>query len=353
MYTSILSSLPLSAEIYTVNKEPADRGDLQAKFAVFSDLHLNKDNGATTPDNPGKGNGIEDFIRALSFCNGQGLDFAAVCGDIGDNAYEFNDTKEIYEGIIDAVKPDFPVYCVKGNHDQGIDDNEFKQTFTNGKNALDYSFDINNNRFIFMSLKHRDIPDYGQGTQLNPFSEDTLEFLNTEVNTADGKTLHIFMHFPPNALRQTSQFAGLGESPHIGWSEVHYVCGYGFQLSYEDQKWSNEQNTYILDLLKDYDGKSVVYSGHSHLCWQAQTSVPNVMFAQAFRNVWTAHLPSLNKPRNRDWTEIVGDAPQFQPSQGYIVKCYEDVVMLDCIEFNQYCAPYGGYVLQTYSVPLN
>ena len=88
--TAILSSLPLSAEIFTLCNN-FDYGKQLAKFGVVSDLHLKSttDNYSNTDNiNPGDGNGILDLYRALSAYKDENVDFVAVCGDIV--RYDFN-----------------------------------------------------------------------------------------------------------------------------------------------------------------------------------------------------------------------------------------------------------------------
>lgn len=90
METAILYDVALSSQIYTLDSQSADpKEGILANFAVLADLHLYRSaedaaDSSYDLDNKGKGNGLEDFYRALLACKAEKVDFVAACGDIGD-----------------------------------------------------------------------------------------------------------------------------------------------------------------------------------------------------------------------------------------------------------------------------
>lgn len=360
--SAVLSSLPLSAEIYTVNLESENEDLLTSKFAVFSDLHLNIRAGESLDDpyTPGKGNGRTDLARALSVCKNENISFLAACGDIGDAPNAFNTTNALLESVVAETNPNFPIYLVKGNHDQNLTDehwsmlNKFGDAGVLQANDQNYSFEDDYNKYVFLSVKKLEDTEgnASSATQSEPYPAEAIECLQSALSGDCSKTVHVFMHFPLNALRPEPQFAGLGNTEYKGGPDA--VDQYGFSVINDtaNKIWKNEQNTLILDMLKEYPGTSIVYSGHSHYIQQVELYIPNVMVAQAAENVWTVHIPSLNYPRNRARTVIASTHPLLQPSQGFIVECYSTCIILKCIEFNENCSCIPNQVLKEYVVPL-
>lgn len=78
-------------------------------------------------------------------------------------------------------------------------------------NGWNYIIDDNeSNRYVFLSLRHLDTSEAAANKQVQPFDDDAMAVLRDAASRDASKTMHVFMHFPLNSLRPSSQFAGLG-----------------------------------------------------------------------------------------------------------------------------------------------
>ena len=304
----------------------------QYSFAAFSDIHLCAVN---DNDHVGDGNGLVDFTRALSIANTYNVEFACIAGDIGQyhNLHQYTDRN--FDDCIASANVNYPIYCCTGNHDQGYSEAEWYNTTS--CHLSTYSIVKGNDVFVFLSLSsNTSLTGYASNVQEKPYTDESIDQLEEILNSNPHKRMFLFMHFPLNSECPYPQYAGLGQlkypsantSYKPGNNSVHNE---GFKL---DSNWHNDQNTRILNLLKSYNGVAIVFSGHTHFIDEVEQYNHNMLYAKVSDNVHTVHIPSLNYPRDRDRNTICSSFPDKQPSQGYIVDCYDSKIVLHCHEFN-------------------
>lgn len=187
-----------------------------------------------------------------------------------------------------------------------------------------------------------------------------------------------------NICQTEGQFAGLldgGGSANNNMSQVIY----GFHLVAGAQDYTvKTEPEEIIDILKQHNGKTVVFSGHTHLVFETEDfeivvgkGYSNVNVAQIpGTDITTVHIPSLNHPRKvtvatttavnssgagvqvpklgsvGGWTTISGSSPYRQPCQSWLVDVYTDRLVLNGFESNVCHDKKYGDILQKYVYPI-
>ena len=186
-------------------------------------------------------------------------------------------------------------------HDQITDDKNI--SFTDGDVV-----------FACMSLAQqgdRSTTVAGRICYLDDERTQTRSWLENVVQEADGKTLVLFMHYPiPNrkcvdtasvpiqqydwatgeyvtvnvTMCQTEgQFAGLLDGGGNANNNMAQVI-YGFHLRAGVQDYTvKSESEEIIDILKQHNGKTIVFSGHTHLVFETEDF--EVVVGKGFSNV--------------------------------------------------------------------
>lgn len=308
------------------DEEPYEEKPLY-KFAVFSDIHLEVS--PSGDPETGNGRGIADFVDALSACASQDVSFFCVAGDIGMNYGDLSSStvssyaRAITSAGIDVART--PIYVCRGNHDVPPSDEDWR-AITSCESML-YSVEKDGDLFAFLSNR-----DAGANA-IEPYDEADLDALQTALEENPGRRVFLFMHFPLNSGMPSFQYAGLeddgihpqGNSQHLslnglnagnvsskyhkgGYDHYNSVTRYGFAPAFnEDGSYDvgvfNRQCRRLTDMLKNRPGTSVVFSGHTHLMFDADVYCPRVNFCRS-GSMCTVHVPSLNYPRTADWKTI-------------------------------------------------
>ena len=352
------------------------------RFAAFSDIHLE-----TPPDgDPGTGNGrgVADFAEALSACAAQGVSFFCVAGDVGMNYGSLSaSTADSYRRAFAMAGVDparTPAYVCKGNHDVDLYGDEWR-AITSCDSSF-YAVEKGGDLFAFLSNNRYDgKPNHKSANVQEPYDEEDLDRLEETLAGDPARRVFLFMHFPLNSGTPRLQYAGLeddgihpqGNSQHLslnglsagnapdkyhsgGYGHTNSVTRYGFAPTFrEDGSYDpgsfNRQSRRIADMLRNRPGTSVVFSGHTHLTFDADVYCPRVNFCRS-GNMCTVHVPSLNYPRSPDWKTVCDaeDMLEYQPQQGYIVEVYADRAVIKGFDFNprlmgfDYSRPLRQYV---------
>lgn len=396
------------AKLGIVTKQPL------FSFSVVSDIHLRCDGDIN------KENGNIDLINLFKCLNnrkslGLNLKYLCVAGDIGMDGKE-NEIKT-FNGIINNTMirgkdeepcpvPRANVFACNGNHDQQcsgdvwrnvIFDESIRSQVTDDKNFYKVDGDF---VLAFMSLaqqEDRNTTVKDRICYLDDKKTHTREWLtNLCENVANGKTLLLFMHYPLQNRRcadtrnieidvydwvtgtyvkktvetawTASQYAGIIDRGGEGTSTT--CSNYGFNIPSGDQDYSVPcECEQIINILKTHNGKTLVFSGHTHTIFQCEDfdacigkGYPNINVARIEdTDITTIHTPSLNHPRRFEstqklqyknhsdasveatvskpgsvtgWKTISGSNPYRQPVQSWVVDVYEDKVVLKGYETN-------------------
>jgi hypothetical protein len=116
------------------------------------------------------------------------------------------------------------------------------------------------------------------------------------------------------ACQTEGQFAGLLDGGGSANSNMNQVI-YGFHLTAGAQDYTQKvESEEIIDILKQHNGDTVVFSGHTHLVFEVEDLDYGV--GKGFSNVnvahipgtsiTTVHIPSLNHPRMLDVKKSLG-----------------------------------------------
>ena len=174
--------------------------------------------------------------------------------------------------------------------------------------------------------------------------------------------------------------AGGSGSNNVGTS----VYGFYLKSGEQDYGTKNECEEIIAILNRHVGGKTIVFSGHTHLIFQTEDfdyvlgkGYPNVNVAPIYgTNITTVHIPSLNHPRNLtvstttavnsegadvsvpelgsvgSWANLSNSNPYRQPCQSWIVDVYEDRLILRGFESNVCHDKRYGDILEKYTYPI-
>lgn len=146
---------------------------------------------------------------------------------------------------------------------------------------------------------------------------------------------------------------------------------YGFHLTAGEQDYSiKTESEEIIDILKQHNGKTIVFSGHTHIIFQTEDfnlavgkGYSNVNVAQIPEtDITTVHIPSLNHPRKltlsslgtvNGWDTISGSNPYRQPCQSWLVDVYNDKLILRGFESNVCHDKKYGDILDKYTYTID
>ncbi|MCK4667294.1 metallophosphoesterase family protein, partial [Candidatus Dependentiae bacterium] len=230
-YFRIEDSLGNAAEVdeFTTFKDP---GNYLFSFGVFADLHHT----FNQPDDLSTGylfghadfflnNLKNDFSRNTS-------SFIILKGDITNDG-----TQEQFDDfILFTSTPGFDstLYSVIGNHDKRTAYWETAFLSLTSTGATNYSINYSSWHFIILDSAI-------EGDDAGHFSEETLLFLENDLNLNKGKKTLIFIHHLVNPIR------GVTDNPYLDGSSL---------LADNYQEFKN--------VLDNYPNVWIVFSGHAH-----------------------------------------------------------------------------------------
>ena len=293
-----------------------------------------------------------------------------------------------------------------GNHDQQhradvwkrhMFSDSVRENVTDDRN---YSFVDGNFVFAFMSLANQNDRSHavsGRICYLDDSKGNTRQWLENLVQESTGKTLILFMHFPfenkkcadkkkieidvydwanlrwvkktVNTAETAIPYAGIIDRGSTGETDFNNT-GYGFYIpTLDGQDYSSlNECERIIDILKRHTGgKTIVFSGHTHTCFQCEDfepcigkGYPNINVAPITdTDIVTVHIPSLNNPRRLKngsmgggtdgWKTISESNPYRQPCQSWLVDVFDDRLVLKGYETNCCHDRKFGDILQQYT----
>lgn len=265
-------------------------------YAVLTDIHINQ-------QNP---NHLSHFPMALKEINTlyPNIDAIFTCGDNTDSGEDVQ--YELLMNILEANKPNAPVFFAMGNHDFVGDGktalnriNTFVK-YTGMPNSY-YSVDVNGTKCIFLASDYKSL-----GGRMSVLQ---ILWLRNELRTADkNDRIMIFMHQPL----------------------IETVSGSLNSLDKEKQDWYgfSTNNCELRMLLKEYPN-AVLFTGHTH--WTVDSVQPVLMGMGKDANF--VNCASVGYLWNDDDTGEKGSECMF-------VEEYEDFILLRAreIQSGKWCA---------------
>lgn len=307
-------------------------GDKLYSFGLVSDTHMTYNSytditdastvGLATDDGNGMGrtpNGTK-LRRALEFLTSQGIEFCCNAGDftnIGfyrnkDNAefypYQFQEYRDIC-----ALFPNVPMYGACGNHESYNSNIENSVTDLIEYTGHNIAFYVEKNSDVFIFV--------GQSINVNPMSEEHLNWLQETLETFRNRRCFVFVH---SYIEEDS-----GDPKDVRENSIF-------------EYWGATKKGVFMDLMKHYKN-TILFHGHSHMRFESQQLDKNANYTQknGFRSV---HIPSSATPRTVD-LENNASVDDYFSSQGYLVEVYENHIVLkgrdfykgEFIPIAQYC----------------
>ena len=304
-----------------------DDGDALYSFGVLSDVHYDRYNMSLTGDDA-----VITFKNALNFFNRYGVSVVALSGDISTrsetDAFEkYNKTVALY---------DFPVYTCTGNHDVGY--GEFLDRWTSlvnvdaynepvregicdlADNGLDFVYApdaLDGDVFLFLSQTDW---DYNR-LESRILKDEQLNWLADTLEKYKDRRVYLFFH---------TFLADDNLDPRLGEGNLLNDKGVTYDLVYTV---GTEDEARFRALLQQY--KNVIFfNGHSH--WEFEgVSMNPIMNITDYGGAYATlvHVPSVSSPRRT----MNGSTDVFElfmrSSQGYLVKVYEDKIVLFGTQF--------------------
>ena len=292
--TNILASYNLPSQFVF---DSSIYGNKLYSVGVFSDIHIDGDG---TNDFYS----IDDFSRAMQYCNDNNITFVAVAGDIGCNFSQEYDIEKYNELL--SNYPDIDVKVCVGNHDINVDYENMLGIQQN------YVYEYNNDVYLFVSLNAVD--------RTNPLSNEQITWLSNNFQQYSSRRIFLFFHFYIDPV-------GNVDFIHSDTTYLSETEGTSLQLR---------------NLLAQYNNV-IMFSGHSHLEYRLQAlgKYANIK-AKTYNMCNLVHISSLAAPRNR-LKQYISEA-----SEGYIMDVYKNCIVLRGRDFiKEKFLPIANYLLDT------
>lgn len=287
-WTALLKSGELAAAIRGISGGEG-LGKLLYRFGVLADAHVPVSDGAN------------DLRRAVAALQDEGVSHIVIAGDLG--MYRSNAETELQQYRAAVADATVPIYATNGNHDVYASDANGEtlwQTYVG--HSLRHVFQQNNDVFILLGM------DNGGN---EPYTEDTLEWLENQLILYKGRRIAIISHFP------LPGYAGLKPGGYYGYSAA-----------------SNGDDRILSAMTKT--GNVILFTGHTHYMAQVEEQYNGIM-CQMWHNSDCAaiHTPSVTRPRDAgDVTELTPpDRYQENASQGLVVEAYERGLIVRVMDF--------------------
>ena len=325
-------------EIFDIPYEKrADRGEEIYSFGSISDLHFNRyeiENNGDVAD--------ESFPRALTFFDKAGVSLVAMPGDISTDG-----EKEAFEAFNRiSSQYDFPVYTTTGNHDLRkyyekenwrayMNSGVYGETLAEGiinvsDNGLDFVYENAESGDIFIFLNQT---SNNYGLLFNALLQNSqLSWLETQLEEHKDKTVYLFFHTFLNSAKG---------NPLMSTGNLQNDLGWAYPLFYT-QGATDEVK--LRELLREYDNV-FFFNGHSHWAYHMQKLNPDLNISKNGEDGATfVHVSSVSSPRITGDYQVLWEGTDPTMSEGYLVRVYEDTVMLYGIDFvNNRILAYATY----------
>ena len=273
-------------------------------FGALSDVHIPYETAE------------EDFRRALTFLDREGVAFTCISGDLTESgaAEELEKYKQIVEECAGA-----PVYAVSGNH-------EATREFVTDARLLPYT-----GKPLYYSFSHGDdvfimCGEYGWSNEAL-FAQGQLQWLYETLEENRNKRCFVFFHVFP-------------------WGDCGNAAGlYAPDISSGGNLFTGTQGAVFQSLMEHYRNVTL-FHGHSHLRFALQEldEKANISEGLGFRSV---HIPSLAWPRDAN-ANLGGYVTEKYESEGYVVDVYEKGIHLRGRDFVKGAfLPIASYWLDT------
>ena len=305
---------------YTI---PAERLLIEDELYVFgalSDTHQGTRYGST--DIP-----YNHFINAAKVLYEKGAITIGICGD-----FSYDNIKSEYVLHAQAIQeiykhaPDMPIFTTTGNHEskytgfsydwymeytRGVVDYDSELTYSNfGKDNLDYVVELPDGSV--MVYLHQIYYDYGSSSS-RLLDDHQLKWLEERLEEYKDRTVFLFFH--------TFMDEQVGDATSSGNE-------YGLPLISSTVEYKKFD-----ELFKKYTNV-VYFSGHSHWAFDSQLVEAKPGKTNDDKNIdnkdgtyaTMVHIPACSTPR-----VLVGSGEGR--SEGYIVRVYNDFIVLEGYEF--------------------
>ena len=277
----LIACVGIFGTLFKGNSKVSNSNDKLYSYAVLSDIHHDYNGGKA------------DFENAVKQLDKLDLEFAFVTGDVG--YYSRSDEMEMYKTTVATT--DLKYYPVRGNHDTGFTDEDWK-----AGTGVDENFEIvkGNDVFLGMSMYESTVGQtntYAGATLNEPYKENA-DWLVDKLAEHKGKRITVIMHLPlPGG-------AGLATGATYGFSS---------SSTEDDEIWAAIEGA----------DNVTVFSGHTHYEFAVEETYPNINVCDVKdKNVNTVHVPSVAYPRNASGGEL------NEKSQCYIVDVYKKKIVL-------------------------
>lgn len=264
-------------------------------FGVLSDIHIQYVTG------------LDDFQRALLYLRNH-VPFTCICGDLVSFASSENMAQ--YKEYATNYKGNMLLYECAGNHESypslgvGADVDYTLWNNTTGKEFY-YSFEYNNDVFLFLSLKSERSNDL--------FADGGLTWLEQTLEANKNKRCFVFQHVQDPDDRSAD--------PSDSYSKI----------------LGGTSGQEFLRIIKKYKN-TIWFHGHTHVT--LGVDIYPVATKLGYRSV---HIPSLVSPRFYDketnslqdyyYDENNNKIWGSTLAQGYIVDVYENKIVLKGVDF--------------------
>ncbi len=306
------------------DEKSGNEGEPSYLYGALSDVHFHRYYGHLGDD------AKLTLPNSLNFLDLAGVSLVALSGDLTNSGEEsslalFNEYTSKY---------DFPVYTCMGNHDTRGDsvENGAWEKYINPGVYTDILpqgvSDVSGRDFVY-TPDGKDVFIFLSQYQWSYNSEDSeiltpdqLDWFERELEKYKDRTVYLFFHtFLPN-METGDQRTGEGNalSDKGACYDLVYTPGTADEIRFSE-------------LLKEY--KNVIFfNGHSHYTFDMQEMNPVMNITDYDGETCTmVHIPSVSSPRKMEADSAGSSERYMRESQGYLVKVYDDRIVLQGVEF--------------------
>lgn len=254
-----------------------------------------------------------DFIKALCYMNGIGVDFIVMNGDLTWNGTQ--EQLQRYKTLVDTHSPATPVFVVTGNHElyEQKSSGYYHEAVGHPMNYMvEYSGDV----FLFLGTY--------DNAENKAFTQASLQYAYDVLEANRNKRCFVFHHVFPTS------FGGAATQKYLEGQYAYDIWG--------------AHGAVFETLLRHYKN-TVLFHGHSHIKFSEQESGESENYS-AEQGYHSVHIPSVTVLR-----DLVGEQLkniESETSEGYVVDVYENGIHLRGRDFyNDVYLPIASYWIDT------
>ena len=335
--------IPSSKKLYDSSTER------QYRYAAFSDIHIDMQNGTSAGYYV---NSVEHWEQALADCVDREVDFVVAAGDQVTNAYGATQEWLTYQQILADSDYVNPIYESSGNHeprgsynsdcDDACSDEEYSlgtgldpdaQAIVEGKTYYEVTEPTTGDHFIFMSEIH------AHPGENDNFSEEQLDWLEGLLAKykGDGKKIFLIQH---------AHLQGYGAGDDT------YDPGYqgGIRMAHAETGEEFPNNQRFKEII-EANKEIIWYSGHTHLDFTEDQNYSS----ENGTSCHMVHIPSVcnttSYTRDSNGYKVLGSSTDYtfydDTTQGYFVDVFDNATILygTNLEYNKVYPKYT-YIIE-------